>query len=78
MTTASPRGITGYKGRVHITFTPPVTAYYEDTKQLRTAEIDRQILGSYRLFPVHYLAYAMWDSKDEALQVPSAEGVPGG
>lgn len=65
-------GITGYKGRVHINFAPPVTAYHEDTKQLAQT-IDRQILGGYRLFPVHYLAYAMWAEKDEALQVPSAE-----
>jgi hypothetical protein len=68
------KGITGYKGRVHIHFAPPVTEYYEDTKQL-AQETDRQILGGYRLFPVHYLAYAMWSEKDEALQVPSAEKV---
>ena len=68
------KGITGYKGRVHIHFAPPVTQYYEDTKQL-AAEIDRQILGGYRLFPVHYLAYAMWAEQDDTLQVPSAEQV---
>ena len=68
------QGITGYKGRVHINFAPPVTEYHEDTKQLALA-IDRQILGGYRLFPVHYLAYAMWAEKDEALQVPSADKV---
>ncbi|MGE7990202.1 1-acyl-sn-glycerol-3-phosphate acyltransferase [Pseudomonas sp. NPDC089554] len=65
-------GITGYKGRVHINFAPPVTEYFEDTKQL-AQEIDRQILGGYRLFPVHYLAYAMWEEKDAALGVPSAD-----
>ena len=65
-------GITGYKGRVHINFAPPVTEYFEDTKQL-AQEIDRQILGGYRLFPVHYLAYAMWSEADPALQVPSAD-----
>ncbi|MCO7592792.1 MULTISPECIES: 1-acyl-sn-glycerol-3-phosphate acyltransferase [Pseudomonas] len=65
-------GITGYKGRVHINFAPPVTEYYEDTKQL-AQEIDRQILGGYRLFPVHYLAYGMWDAADPALQVPTAQ-----
>nr|WP_312154790.1 1-acyl-sn-glycerol-3-phosphate acyltransferase [Pseudomonas sp.] len=65
-------GITGYKGRVHINFAPPVTEFFEDTKQL-AQEIDRQILGGYRLFPVHYLAYAMWSEADPALQVPSAD-----
>ncbi|MDV9031412.1 1-acyl-sn-glycerol-3-phosphate acyltransferase [Pseudomonas sp. RAC1] len=65
-------GITGYKGRVHINFAPPVTEYHEDTKQLAQA-IDRQILAGYRLFPVHYLAYAMWDQQDTALAVPTAD-----
>jgi len=67
-------GITGYKGRVHINFTPPVTAQFDDTKQL-AAEIDKQILGGYRLFPVHYLAYAQWADADPQLQVPKASEV---
>ncbi len=69
-------GITGYKGRVHINFAPPVTAHFEDTKQL-AAEIDRQILGGYRLFPAHYLAYAQWADADPQLQVPKASEVFG-
>lgn len=68
------QGITGYKGRVHINFAPPVSEYFEDTKQL-AAEIDRQILGGYRLFPVHYLAYAQWADVDPQLQVPRAAEV---
>ncbi|MCE5984588.1 1-acyl-sn-glycerol-3-phosphate acyltransferase [Pseudomonas wadenswilerensis] len=68
------QGITGYKGRVHINFAPPVTAFVEDTKQL-AAEIDRQILAGYRLFPVHYLAYAQWADADPALDVPAAAKV---
>ncbi|NER61293.1 glycerol acyltransferase [Pseudomonas sp. MAFF212428] len=68
------QGITGYKGRVHINFAPPVSAYFEDTKQL-AAEIDRQILGGYRLFPAHYLAYAQWADADPLLQVPKAAEV---
>ncbi len=68
------QGITGYKGRVHINFAPPVTAFFEDTKQL-AAEIDRQILGGYRLFPAHYLAYAQWADADPALDVPKADKV---
>ncbi|MDD0975156.1 1-acyl-sn-glycerol-3-phosphate acyltransferase [Pseudomonas fontis] len=65
------QGITGYKGRVHINFAAPITAHFEDTKQL-AAEVDRQILGGYRLFPAHYLAYAQWDQADAQLQVPKA------
>ncbi len=66
------KGITGYKGRVHINFAAPITEHFEDTKQL-AQEIDRQVLAGYRLFPVHYLAYAMWSQADPALGVPSAQ-----
>ena len=66
-------GITGYKGRVHLHFSPPV-AGLEDTKQL-AQEIDRHILGQYRLFPVHYLAYAMWEGREAELNVPAASDV---
>ncbi|EGH33661.1 phospholipid/glycerol acyltransferase, partial [Pseudomonas syringae pv. japonica str. M301072] len=44
------------------------------TKQL-AIEMDRQILGGYRLFPVHYLAYAQWSDADPALEVPKAEAL---
>lgn len=64
-------GITGYKGRVHVHFSAPVSNGLEDSKQL-AAEMDKQILSGYRLFPVHYLAYAMWSERDPALDVPSA------
>jgi hypothetical protein len=64
-------GITGYKGRVHVNFAPPITELFEDTKQL-AIEMDRQILGGYRLFPVHYLAYAQWADADPSLNVPDA------
>jgi len=67
-------GITGYKGRVHVNFAPPITERFEDTKLL-AAEMDRQILGGYRLFPVHYLAYAQWSDADPQLQVPKAADV---
>ena len=67
-------GITGYKGRVHINFAPPITERFEDTKLL-AIEMDRQILGGYRLFPVHYLAYAQWSDADPQLQVPTAAEV---
>ncbi|MHA6492720.1 1-acyl-sn-glycerol-3-phosphate acyltransferase [Pseudomonas borbori] len=65
-------GITGYKGRVHVHFSAPVSVGLEDSKQL-AAEMDRQILTGYRLFPVHYLAYAMWAERDPSLQVPEVD-----
>lgn len=70
------QGITGYKGRVHINFAPPISQAFEDTKLL-AAEIDRQILAGYRLFPVHYLAYAQWADADASLAVPAASEVFG-
>ena len=66
------KGITGYKGRVHVNFAAPISELFEDTKQL-AVEMDRQILGGYRLFPVHYLAYAQWSDADPQLQVPVAK-----
>ncbi|NWL78478.1 glycerol acyltransferase [Pseudomonas taiwanensis] len=67
-------GITGYKGRVHIAFGSEIGSASEDAKQL-AQEIDKQILGGYRLFPVHYLAYAMWGERDPELRVPTAAEV---
>ena len=64
-------GITGYKGRVHVHFGEPLSDGPTDSKQL-ALEMDRRILGGYRLFPVHYLAYAMWAERDPELQVPDA------
>lgn len=67
------KGITGYKGRVHVHVGTPLTADQvpDDARQLAVL-LDRQILTGYRLFPVHYLAYAMWDQRDSALPVPAA------
>ncbi|MBA1277090.1 glycerol acyltransferase [Pseudomonas stutzeri] len=62
-------GITGYKGRVHVSFGTPITDAPDDPKQLAIA-IDQQILGDYRLFPVNYLAYRIWDGRDPQLPIP--------
>jgi len=65
------KGITGYKGHVHLHFGAPLSDPPEDPKLL-AAEVDRQILGNYRLFPVHYLAYEMWSGQDPEVRVPRA------
>ncbi|WP_295467585.1 1-acyl-sn-glycerol-3-phosphate acyltransferase [uncultured Pseudomonas sp.] len=67
-------GITGYKGRVHVAFGEPVTGEFEDAKAL-AQEMDRQILGNYRLFPASYLAYAAWDGQDPTLAVPAVDAL---
>lgn len=69
-------GITGYKGRVHINFGSEIGSASEDAKQL-AQEIDKQILGGYRLFPVHYLAYALWSERKPELTVPTAAEIFG-
>ena len=53
--TSIAKGLTGYKGRVHIAFGTPLTGDYPDARAV-AAETDRQILGLYRLYPSNYLA----------------------
>ena len=65
-------GITGYKGRVHAHFGPPILEGFEDAKELADL-VDKQILGGYHLFPVNYLAYNMWDKIDASLNIPTVE-----
>lgn len=48
-------GITGSKGRVQLRFGSPVGADMATPGEV-AAEIDRQVIGGYRLFPSHYLA----------------------
>ncbi len=72
--TSIANGITGYKGRVHVNFSTPVSEPFEDSKLL-ASEMDRHILSGYRLLPAHYLAYAQWSDADPQLQVPLAAQV---
>lgn len=62
-------GITGHKGRVHVSFGTPILDVPDDAKQL-AVDIDQQILGAYRLFPVNYLAYRVWDDRDPEISIP--------
>lgn len=64
-------GITGYKGRVHVHFSPEITAPAADAKQLARS-IDDAVLRNFRLFPVNYLAWEMWEQRDSELPVPAA------
>lgn len=65
-------GITGHKGRVHVHFGKPIITGFDDSKELADL-VDKQILGNYHLYPVNYLAYAMWDRADTGLNVPTIE-----
>ncbi|WP_346797927.1 1-acyl-sn-glycerol-3-phosphate acyltransferase [Halomonas sp. Bachu 37] len=48
-------GITGDKGRVQLRFGTPIGADMATPDEV-AAEIDRQVIGGYRLYPSHYLA----------------------
>lgn len=63
------QGITGYKGRVHVHFCPTISTGFNDAKQL-AQQIDQEIWRDYRLFPAHYLAWAMWEQKEADVLVP--------
>ncbi len=51
-------GITGNKGRVHVSFGKPITQAFDEAEDL-AAEIDRQILSCYRLQPSNLCAYRL-------------------
>jgi len=48
-------GITGHKGRVRLSVGTPLSADFA-SPEAAAAEIDRQVLAGYQLFPSHYLA----------------------
>lgn len=49
-------GLTGYKGRVHVAFGTPLESGFTDARAV-AAEVDRQVLGNYRLYPSNWLAF---------------------
>ncbi len=67
-------GITGYKGHVHVHFCASINDGFSEAKQLANL-VDQQIWHDYRLFPVHYLAWAMWEQRDTELSVPAIDTV---
>ncbi|WP_373184992.1 1-acyl-sn-glycerol-3-phosphate acyltransferase [Halopseudomonas sp.] len=61
------KGLTGYKGHVHVAFGTPLTGDYPDAKAV-ARESDRQILQNYRLQPSNFMA---------AEQLPETRSNPG-
>ncbi|CAM2900800.1 1-acyl-sn-glycerol-3-phosphate acyltransferase [Vibrio rarus] len=55
------QGITGYKGRVNISFGDVITKDIDDPDTLAD-EIDRQIHANYKIFPINLLAAGVEDS----------------
>lgn len=51
-------GITGYKGNIHVQFGNVIDIQESNAAHIADI-IDHQIIGNYRLYPPHYLAYAV-------------------
>ena len=52
------QGITGHKGRVHVTFGTPLGDGFESAEAV-AAEVDRQVISGYCLHPTNIFAYRM-------------------
>ncbi|NWN81979.1 MAG: 1-acyl-sn-glycerol-3-phosphate acyltransferase [Halomonas sp.] len=61
-------GITGDKGRVKLTFGTPLSADFTTPDEV-AAEIDRQVLEGYHLFPSHYLALETLGTAPELVEL---------
>jgi len=61
-------GITGHKGRVQLTFGTPLCADLSGPEEV-AAEVDRQVLAGYHLFPSHYLALEALGEAPELLEL---------
>jgi hypothetical protein len=62
------RGITGFKGAIHVAFGEPLSGEYENSDDV-TAAIDTAILENYRLFPSNCIAYEMLEKKSPLIGV---------
>jgi 1-acyl-sn-glycerol-3-phosphate acyltransferase len=60
------RGISGNKGRVHVSFGTPLGAEFETPAEV-AAEVDRQVLSQYCLHPTNLYAFRMLHGEDEPL-----------
>ena len=60
------QGISGAKGRVHVTFGTPLGAGF-DTPDAVATEIDRQVIKGYCLHPTNIFAYHMLHGSEQAL-----------
>jgi 1-acyl-sn-glycerol-3-phosphate acyltransferase len=68
-------GIVGHKGRVHLHFSPPLTASVDNPEALATI-IDQQIMAGMRVFPTHVAAAnALGDRSVERADVMAEEAV---
>lgn len=64
------QGIMGDKGRVHVAFGQPIEADKFCDANTLAAEIDRQIIANYKLFPINYAAHYLLVEKSR-LKMPA-------
>ena len=62
------KGITGFKGHVHLSFGTPLAGEFENTDAV-TDEIDQQILSQYVLHPTNCFAYELLEKKSPRVKV---------
>lgn len=62
------KGISGFKGDVHLSFGQPFDAQYQSTEEVAYA-LDRHILQNYVLHPSNCIAYEMLEKKTPVLPV---------
>ncbi len=57
------KGLVGQKGRIQVNFGDRIVGGFENADEL-AAEIDRQIIGQYQLFPSNIIAWEMQGNRD--------------
>ena len=68
------RGITGYKGNVHLNFGEPLKGDFTNAEEV-TKELDRQIRANYVLHPSNCIAYEMLEACSPKVSV-GADKIP--
>jgi len=68
------RGITGFKGRVHLAFCPVLNGAFDSSEDV-SEQIDRDIISHYVLHPSNCIAYEMLNGKAPSVLV-GAQNLP--
>ncbi len=68
------QGMLGQKGKVHLSFCPPITGDFADSKTIALA-IDKQIISHYKLYDTNLSAYQ--HLQDDNQQIPLIEQISG-
>ncbi len=60
------KGVEGYKGNIHLHFGEKLVAIDDDPANI-AEQIDKQIIGNYKLHPSNYLAYEILHQQDNSI-----------